>query len=57
MADIYSDRYTARYTVPGQETYSQGRIYSSSSGYTAQYTQQRIHGGRYTAADTQQKSR
>jgi hypothetical protein len=33
---IYSDRYTARYTVPGHDTYSQRRIY----------------GGRYTAADT-----
>jgi hypothetical protein len=28
---IYSDRYTARYTVPGQGTYSQRRIYTSSS--------------------------
>jgi hypothetical protein len=50
---IYSDRYTARYTVPGQDTYSQRRIYRSSSRYTARYTQRRIHGGRYTAADTQ----
>jgi len=46
MADIY--------TVPGQDAYSQRRIYKNSSRYTARYTQRQIHGGRYTAADIQQ---